>query len=93
MAEFGASDWFSQAEPFGYFRISTDKQSVEDKKQTDPKKKATIKRQIKEVQDGLKAQGLPQIKAANIFAEVASGSKGDRTQWRKLREAALQHKG
>lgn len=93
MAEFGASDWFSKAEPFGYFRISTDKQSVEDKKQTDPKKKATIKRQIKEVQDGLKAQGLPQIKAANIFAEVASGSKGDRTQWRKLREAALQHKG
>jgi len=93
MAEFGASDWFPKAEPFGYFRISTDKQSVEDKKQDDPKKKQTIKRQIKEVQDLLKSQGLPPIKAKNIYAEVASGSKGDRTQWRKLREAALQHDG
>jgi len=93
MNAFGASDWFKNAEPFGYFRISTDKQSVEDKKQDDPKKKATIKRQIKEVQDLLKAQGLPTLKAKNIYAEVASGSKGDRTQWRKLREAALQHEG
>lgn len=93
MSAFGASDWFKKAEPFGYFRISTDKQSVEDKKVDDPKKKATIKRQIKEVQDALKAQGLPPIKVKNIFAEVASGSKGDRTQWRKMREAALQHDG
>jgi len=90
---FGKSDWMTKAEPFGYFRISTEKQSVEDKKQTDPKKKQTIKRQIKEVQDLLKRQGLPPLKPSNIFAEVASGSKGKRTQWRLLREAALLHNG
>ena len=90
---FGKSSWMETATPFGYFRISTDKQTVEDKKQTDPKKKATIKRQIKEVQDLLKRQGLPPLKKENIFAEIASGSKGERTQWRLLREAALAHGG
>lgn len=91
--QFGKSEWFAKATPFGYFRISTDKQTVEDKKQDDPKKKATIKRQIKEVQDLLKSQGLPPLKSENIFAEIASGSKGERTQWRRLREAALAHSG
>jgi len=90
---FGKSEWMEKAEPFGYFRISTEKQSVEDKKQDDRRKKVTIKRQIKEVQDLLKRQGLPPLKPSNIYAEIASGSKGDRTQWRKLREAALLHDG
>jgi DNA invertase Pin-like site-specific DNA recombinase len=90
---FGKADWMEKAEPFGYFRISDAKQSVEDRKQDDPKKKTTIKRQIKEVQDLLKSQGLPPLKKENIFAEVASGSKGERTQWRESREAALRHNG
>lgn len=90
---FGKAEWMESAEPFGYFRISTDKQTVEDKKVSDTKKKATIKRQIKEVQDLLKRQGLPPLKKENIFAEIASGSKGERTQWRLLREAALAHGG
>jgi DNA invertase Pin-like site-specific DNA recombinase len=90
---FGPSPWFKKATMFGYARISTDKQSVEDKKQKDPKKKATIKRQMKEVNDALKAQGLPEIKPQNWFAEVASGTKEDRTAWRLAREAAMSNKG
>jgi len=90
---FGPSPWFKKAKMIGYARISTDKQSVEDKKQTNPKKKATIKRQMKEVNDALKAQGLPTVKPENFFAEVASGTKEDRTQWRLAREAAMGSKG
>ena len=93
MSNFGPSDWFKKATMIGYARISTDKQSVEDKKQKDAKKKATIKRQMKEVNAALKAQGLPQVKAENFFAEVASGTKEDRSQWRAAREAAMMQKG
>lgn len=90
---FGPSPDFKKATMFAYTRISTDKQSTDDKKSKDPKKKTTLKRQFKEMNDALKAQGLPQVKPQNWFAEIASGTKEDRTQWKKLREAALNHQG
>jgi len=90
---FGFSPDFKKATMFGYTRISTDKQSTEDKKVKDPKKKTTLKRQFNEINEALKAQGLPQVKPQNWFAEIASGTKEERTQWKKLREAALNHQG
>jgi DNA invertase Pin-like site-specific DNA recombinase len=93
MAGIGPDDWMKKATPFGYARISTDKQSVEDKRVDDPKKKTTIKRQIKEVNDALKAKGLPEIKPENFYAEVASGRRRDRPEWLKVRAAAMAHPG
>ena len=74
---FGASPDFKKATMFAYTRISTDKQSTDDKKQTDPKKKSSLKRQFNEINNALKAQGLPTVKPSNWFAEVASGTKED----------------
>jgi len=93
MSNFGPSPWFKKATMYGYARISTDKQSVEDKKQKDPLKKATIKRQIKETNDALVAQGFKPIPINRWRAEVASGTKEDRTQWRLHREDVMGHKG
>ena len=90
---FGKDEWMEKAEPYGYFRISTEKQSVQDKKEKDAKKKTTIKRQIKEVQDSLKAQGLPKLKNKNIYAEVASGTKSNRGEWLKVRSEVMAHEG
>jgi len=90
---FGKDKWMEKAEPYGYFRISTEKQSVQDEKQKDAKKKTTIKRQIKEVQDSLKAQGLPKLKNKNIYAEVASGTKTNRGEWLKVRSEVMAHEG
>ena len=93
MTELGPSDYFKKATMYGYTRISTDKQSVDDKKQTDPKKKATLIRQFNEINALLKAQGLPQVKKQNWYAEVASGTKRNRTQWIAARKAALENNG
>ena len=90
---FGPSDYFKKATMFGYTRISTDKQSVDDKKQTDAKKKKSLIRQFNEINAELKKQGLPALKKENWFAEVASGTKQNRTQWIAAREAALNHDG
>lgn len=92
---FGPSPYFAKkgTTSYGYFRLSTEEQSVEDTKQKDPKKKTSIKRQIKEVQDALKAQGIPPIKPENMFVDIASGTKEDRTGWKAAREAAMASKG
>jgi DNA invertase Pin-like site-specific DNA recombinase len=90
---FGASDWFKKATMIGYARISTDKQSADDKRVKTVKKKATIKRQMAEVNAALKMQGLPQVKDENFFAEIASGTKEDRTQWRKAIAKAMETSG
>ena len=93
MSNFGASDWFKKATMIGYARISTEKQSVDDKRVKTVKKKSTIKRQIKEVNDALKAQGLPIIKDKNWFAEIASGTKEDRAQWKAAIAKAMETDG
>jgi DNA invertase Pin-like site-specific DNA recombinase len=93
MSGFGASDWFKKATMIGYARISTDKQSADDKRVKTVKKKSTIKRQMKEVDDALKAQGLPVIKDKNWFAEIASGTKEDRTQWKAAIAKAMETDG
>jgi len=99
---YGAADDFKKATMFAYTRISTDKQTKEDKKEVmrdgkkvprPAKQKTTLKRQFKEIQDLLKKEKLPQVKPENWFAEVASGTKKDRTQWKALREAVLKHQG
>jgi len=90
---FGADKWMKKAEPFGYFRLSTEEQSVQDEKVKDPFKKTTIKRQIKLVQDELKRQGLPKLKKKNMYAEIASGTKTNRKQWLLLRAAVMAHDG
>lgn len=89
----GPSDWFKSATPFGYARISTGKQTVEDKKTKEARKKTTLKRQMKEVNDSLKASGLPTITPSNWYVEIGSGTNEKREQWKKLREAALNHTG
>jgi len=102
---FGPSDWFTKPTTtvFLYTRISTDKQSADDKRKVKgkdgkmvprpAKDKTTLKRQKKEVDELLAAQGMPKVKPENWFAEVASGSKGERTQWLAMREAAMNAKG
>jgi DNA invertase Pin-like site-specific DNA recombinase len=93
MSAFGASDWFKKATMIGYARISTERQSKDDRRVKTVKKKATIKRQIAEVNAALKSQGLPQVKDENFFAEIASGTKEDRAQWRKAISKAMDAKG
>jgi hypothetical protein len=90
---FGPSDYFKKATMFGYTRISDAKQSVDDRKTTDPKKKKTLIRQFNEINAALKKKDLPPLKKENWFAEVASGPKRNRTQWIAAREAALNHDG
>jgi DNA invertase Pin-like site-specific DNA recombinase len=90
---FGPAPYFKKARIFAYTRISTEKQSVDDKKQKDPKKKASLKRQFKEINDALKAQGLPAVKKEDWFAEVASGTKVKRKQWLAARQAAMANEG
>ena len=84
MTTFGPSDWMKKATVLGYTRISSNAQDTADKKITDAKKKPILISQLKEVQQGLKAQGLPQIKNQNWFAEIESGTNRDRGQWRAV---------
>jgi len=90
---FGASPWMKKARVFGYARISTTKQTADDKRVKDVTKKATIKRQIAEVNSALKAQGLPTVKAKDWYAEIASGTDGKRAQWNKMQQDAMLHEG
>lgn len=84
MGTFGPSPWMKKATVLGYTRISSNSQDTADKKITDAKKKPILIAQLKEVQQGLKAQGLPQIKNDNWFAEIESGTNRDRGQWRAV---------
>ncbi len=90
---YGFAPWMKKARVFGYARISTEKQSAADKKQTDPMKKPVIKRQIEEVDDTLKSMGVKKIKAGDWYAEVASGTRRDRPQWLKMIAEAINEKG
>ena len=103
MRDYGAAKWMKKAKSFGYARISTDKQSADDKKKVKgkdgkmmpkpAKKKATLKRQMKEVNDNLTALGLPPVKSDDWYVEVGTGTDGNRTQWKAMRAAAMEHKG
>jgi len=90
---FGPSPWMKKARVFGYARISTAKQTSDDKRVKDVKKKATIKRQIAEVNSALKAQGLPTVKPKDWYAEIASGTDGKRAEWNKMQQDAMMHQG
>ena len=81
---YGFEKWMKKARVLGYARISSEKQSAADKKQKDALKKPVIKRQMEEVNAGLKSLGVPSIKKGDWYAEVASGTRRDRTQWLKL---------
>jgi len=90
---YGYEPWMKKARVLGYARISTEKQSAADRKQTDPMKKPVIKRQIEEVNAVLKGLGVNKIKAGDWYAEVASGTKRDRAKWLELQADAINHKG
>jgi DNA invertase Pin-like site-specific DNA recombinase len=90
---YGFAPWMKKARVFGYARISTEKQSAADRKQTDTMKKPVIKRQIEEVNTTLKGLGVKQIKAGDWYAEVASGTRRDRPQWLKMIAEAINEKG
>lgn len=93
MSSFGPSPWFKKAKIFGYARISSAEQSVQDKKVKSAKKKTTIKRQMDLIQRRLKEQGLPKVKDADFYAEVRSGTDAKRPEWAKVRAAAMAHNG
>nr|AIE98806.1 hypothetical protein [uncultured marine group II/III euryarchaeote KM3_100_D04] len=93
MVELGPSKWMKKATPFGYARISTDKQTADDRKHSDPMKKPVLMRQMAEVNAALKVAKLPQVKKANWFVEIASGRNPKRKQWGALRQAILDHNG
>jgi DNA invertase Pin-like site-specific DNA recombinase len=93
MSTFGPSPWFKKAKIFGYARISSAEQSVQDKKVKTAKKKTTIKRQMDLIQKRLKEQGLPKIKDSDFYAEVRSGTDSKRPEWAKVRAAAMAHEG
>tara|TARA_B110001452_G_scaffold264102_1_gene266550 strand:- start:425 stop:1450 length:1026 start_codon:yes stop_codon:yes gene_type:complete len=90
---YGFEPWMKKARVLGYARISTEKQSAADKKQKDPLKKPVIKRQMDQVDSILKEMGVAKIKAGDWFAEVASGTRRDRTKWLELQAEAINHKG
>lgn len=85
---FGAEAWMKKARIFSYTRISTAKQTSDDRRVKDVKKKTTLKRQKKEIDDALKAQGLKPGANADWYAEIASGTRSDRPQWLKMQAAA-----
>jgi len=93
MREYGAAKWMKKAKAFGYLRISTEKQIAGDRAQSNPLKKPIIKRQMQEINDGLKANGLPAVKAGDWYVDIASGTDRDRTQWLACRAAAMAYAG
>lgn len=86
--QFGAEPWMKKARVFTYTRISTAKQSADDRRVKATKKKTTIKRQKAEVDAALKTLGLPKSKTGDWYAEIASGTRSDRPEWLKLQSAA-----
>jgi DNA invertase Pin-like site-specific DNA recombinase len=97
MTVFGPSDWMKKkgTTVIQYTRISDNQQSKEDKKTSDAKKKPALIEQKKEIDDALKAAGLPAVAKANWFAEVESGTNRDRGQWKAAmsKARALAHEG
>ena len=91
--KFGADDWMKKARVFVYTRISTAKQTADDRRVKDVKKKSTLKRQKAEIDSSLKTLGLPKAKAGDWYAEIASGTRADRPEWLKMmsdaKEAAM----
>jgi hypothetical protein len=81
MSKFGPSEWMRKAIPVGYFRISDDKQDKSDRGIKDAKDKPTLIDQFNSTNADLKKAGLPQVKKANAFFEVASGTDRDRRKW------------
>ena len=90
---YGFEPWMKKARVLGYARISTEKQSAADRKQTEPMKKPVIKRQIEEVNEVLRSLGVNKIKAGDWYAEVASGTRRDRPQWLAMQAEAINHNG
>jgi hypothetical protein len=81
MSKFGPSKWMKTATPVGYFRISDDKQDKSDRAVKEAHLKPILVDQFKRTNDDLKRAGLPQVKKANAFFEVASGTDRDRKKW------------
>ena len=88
MAQFGKSEWMDKGTPLAYTRISTNGQDKSDLKKSEAKKKPTLMKQFKFIQDRLKSDKLPAVQPANWFAEVGSGTDRNRGQWKNLMQRA-----
>jgi len=88
MAQFGKSEWMIEGTPLAYTRISTNDQDKSDTAKTNAKKKPTLIKQFKFINQRLKMEKMPEAKASNWFAEVASGTNRNRGQWQALQMRA-----
>jgi DNA invertase Pin-like site-specific DNA recombinase len=88
MAQFGKSEWMDKGTPLAYTRISTNDQDKSDRSKNDAKKKPTLLKQFKFINQRLKMDKMPEVKASNWFAEVASGTNRNRGQWNALMQRA-----
>jgi len=88
MTQFGKSDWMDKGTPLAYTRISTNDQDKSDRSKNDAKKKPTLMKQFKFINQRLKIEKMPEVKASNWFAEVASGTNRNRGQWNAMMQRA-----
>jgi DNA invertase Pin-like site-specific DNA recombinase len=88
MAQFGKSEWMINGTPLAYTRISTNDQDKSDRSKNDAKKKPTLLKQFKFINQRMKLEKMPEVKASNWFAEVASGTNRNRGQWNALMQRA-----
>jgi DNA invertase Pin-like site-specific DNA recombinase len=86
---FGLSDWMKEATPLAYTRISSNDQDKTDLSKKNAKSKPILKKQFDFIQKRLKADGLPEVKAENWFAEVGSGADRNRGQWKNVIRRAV----
>jgi len=88
MAQFGKSEWMDKGTPLAYTRISSNDQDKSDQSKKNAKKKPTLQKQFKFINQRLKIDKLPEVKDSNWFAEVGSGTNRDRGQWKALMQRA-----
>jgi DNA invertase Pin-like site-specific DNA recombinase len=88
MAQFGKSEWMDKGVALGYTRISTNGQDKTDLSKKEAKKKPTLMKQFKFINDRLKMDKLPTVQPDNWFAEVGSGTDRMRGQWNAMMRRA-----
>jgi DNA invertase Pin-like site-specific DNA recombinase len=88
MAQFGKSEWMQEGTPMAYTRISTNDQDKSDMKKSKAKKKPTLIKQFKFINQRLKMEKMPEATTSNWFAEVGSGTDRERGQWKALMQRA-----
>jgi DNA invertase Pin-like site-specific DNA recombinase len=91
-SEYEIQTWMKKATPFVYARIS-DKEQSPDEAKLPAMKHTPIKDQIESMKMKLKLLGLKPPVKDKVWADVASGGTMDRTGFKQMMEAVLNHKG